>query len=85
MLAFEILSKKLDFGKNNGTCNHPECKNHANFSFLFKEKNLKLKSVKELAEVKLCQEHIDLANKVFTQIEKNKGNYITFEMSKKKL
>jgi len=80
----EELLKNFDFRKENGTCFAPECKNEATHKIIIKEVNLRLKSEKELAEVKLCENHTPMIKSITKDLnEELAGNFIVFRFEMK--
>jgi hypothetical protein len=80
----EVLLKKFDFRKENGTCFVPECNNNATHKIIMREVNLRLKNEKDLAEIKLCEEHTPMIKAIARDLnEKFAGNFIVYRFEMK--
>ena len=84
MNPIEMLLKNFDFRKENGTCFSPECKNNATHKIVMKEVNLRQKNEKDLAEIKLCEEHTPMIETITRELnEKLAGNFIVYRFEMK--
>ncbi|MBR9682093.1 MAG: hypothetical protein GOV02_00270 [Candidatus Aenigmarchaeota archaeon] len=84
MNPIEHLLKKFNFRKENGTCFSTECNNEATHKIVVKEVNLRLKTEKELAEIKLCEEHTPMIKTITRELnEELSGNFIVYRFEMK--
>jgi len=72
----EILVSKFDFRSENGNCFFKYCGQKAIKKIMFREFNLKHQTVKDLAEVNLCEEHARIMVPLVRELnQKSEGRF----------
>ena len=84
MNPVEMLLKEFNFQKCNGTCFVHGCEKESTHRVIFNEENLRLKTKKELAEVRLCEAHTPLTKNVSKKMnEQMSKNFVVFRFEMK--
>jgi hypothetical protein len=86
MNSFELLIRRFDFRKGKNICNNPGCYKKPERVFLIEEDNLRLHKKKDLAEIKLCPDHVKTIKPALRELnEKIAGDFRIIRFREKKI